>query len=293
MRKPAAAEEPDDGHRARSQPVREGGEPGGAHLPRHRPARDPRPERLHVAARRLRRRRTPPATRPTCCRPTPRRTPPSPTPRSTASPRPRTTRSPWAATSSTPHPPPPRRPDRGRGVRLGPHRGRRRGPRPLVRPARHRDPDHRGHRRGPRGRASGLGRLRAAATSSSSSRPARSSRASSRTATPPCRRPTTGSWPPSLTARWRYERTTSGDDWNESYDDIRAILLERVREPPTAGRCRRRCYVDGPGRPRGASRGRRDQVLGAQQAPLPGRPRRRSAWRTTARSSSPPTGRTA
>ena len=38
---------------------------------------------------------------------------------------------------------------------------------------------------------------------------------------------------------------------------------------------------------------RGDPVLGAQQAPLPGRPRRRSGWRTTARSSSPPTGPTA
>ena len=94
-------------------------------LPRHRPTRDPGPERLHLAARRLRGCTHRRATRPTCCRPTPRRTPPSPTPRSTASPRPRTTRSPWAGTSSTPRRRQPA-PDPGRGVRLGPDPGRRR-----------------------------------------------------------------------------------------------------------------------------------------------------------------------
>ena len=63
------------GHRAGTEPVRQGREPRRADLPRHRPPRDPRPQRLDVAARRLRRR--PPDRRPgaTCCRPTPRSRP--------------------------------------------------------------------------------------------------------------------------------------------------------------------------------------------------------------------------
>ena len=112
------------GHRPGTEPVRKGREPGRAHLPRHRPARDPGPERLDLAARRLQRARTSPAIRATCCPPTRRRTPRSRSPRRRASARSRTSPSPWPTTSST-TPRKARRPDRDRGVRLGPDRGRR------------------------------------------------------------------------------------------------------------------------------------------------------------------------
>ena len=75
------------------QPVRQGGEPGRAHLPRHRPARDPRRHRLHRRCAATSPTPTWPATRARCCRPTARRTPASPTPRRRASARSRTTRS--------------------------------------------------------------------------------------------------------------------------------------------------------------------------------------------------------
>ena len=91
------------------EPVRQGGEPGRADRARGRPPRDPRPQRQHLAARRLRRRPRRPATSRPCCRRTPRRTPRSPTPSSTASPRPRTTRWPSAGGCSRPRRRRPRR----------------------------------------------------------------------------------------------------------------------------------------------------------------------------------------
>ena len=104
--------------------------------------------------------------------------------------------------------------------------------RPRVRTPRRRDPHLRGHRR-PRGddpRA-----VRAAGPGACSSRPARSSRASSRTSSPPWPRPTTGCWRRRWSPRWRHsERPTV--DWNASYDrraraaarDVRHDVLPRA-----------------------------------------------------------------
>ena len=83
------------------QPLRQGRDPRVPDRAGHRPARRPRPQRLHLAVRRLRGR--PPRRRPgrTCCRPTPRRTPCSRSPRRSASTRSRSSASRSPATSST------------------------------------------------------------------------------------------------------------------------------------------------------------------------------------------------
>ena len=86
--------------------------------------RDPRPQRVDVAARRLRATRTPPATRRRCCRPTPRRTPPSPTPRSTAIDSPEDYALALGGRLLEATPGRERRAGPGRGVRLGPVIGR-------------------------------------------------------------------------------------------------------------------------------------------------------------------------
>ena len=126
-------------------------------VPRHRPPRDPRPQRLHVAARRLRgraHRRRPVRT---CCPPTPRRTPRSPSPRSTASPRPRTTPSRSAGRLLEATPAATERAGARSRSTPGTGSGRRRRPRPRVRPPRRRGPHHRGRRRRPRARRSSPG----------------------------------------------------------------------------------------------------------------------------------------
>ena len=73
-----------------------------------------------------------------------------------------------------------------------------------------------------------------------------------------------------LTARWRYEHTNV-DDWNKTYDDIKRTMLEvfagELLRGPAAD-----AVPDGQGGAGGAPRGGRDQVLGAQQTPLRGRP---------------------
>ena len=71
------------------QPVRQGRVPPRAGHPRHRPSRDRGPQRHHAAARRLRGLPHRRATTARSSRPTPRRTPSTPSPASTASARPR------------------------------------------------------------------------------------------------------------------------------------------------------------------------------------------------------------
>ena len=114
------------------------------------------------------------------------------------------------------------------------------------------------------------------------------------TSTPPCPRPTTGSWRPRSTARWRHDADAGRRvDWNASYDPVRDVLLATFATTYVAG-------AAGDALPMGSAvldthAGHRGGlVLGAQQAPLPGGlSARRSGSRTTARCSSPPTGRTA
>ena len=71
----------------------------------------------------------------------------------------------------------------------------------------------------------------------------------------------------SLVARWRYVGTDV--DWDATYAAIRQILLERVRRRAQPGAAAD-AVRDGPRGARAPRRGRRDPVLGAQQAPLPG-----------------------
>ena len=245
-----------------------------------------------VPARRLHRGPRRPATRPASCPPTRRRTPRSPSPRSTASPPPRTTPSPSADRFLERHARRDRRP--GSRSRSTP------GTASTVGGTGH---DHAFVQRGGEVRTTVVTRdrqrraaprpgwSRASRTSSSSSPPARSSRASSRTSTRRCRRPTTASSPPRSSPAGATRRT-EGVDWNKSFDDIREVLLETFATTYSRA-LQESLYAMGSSRARGAPRGRRDQVLGPQQAPLPGRPRRRSGWRTPARCSSPPTGPTA
>ena len=74
----------------------------------------------------------------------------------------------------------------------------------------------------------------------------------------------------SLTARWRYEHTNV-DDWNKAYDDIKRTMLEVFAGDLLPGPAAD-ALPDGQGGAGGTPRGGRDQVLGAQQAPLRGRP---------------------
>ena len=87
-------------------------------------------------------------------------------------------------------------------------------------------------------------------------------------------------------------RPATDADWNASYEAVQAALLETFATTYSRA-LQETLYADGQRGARGPARRRRDQVLGAQQAPLPGRPRRRSGWTTTARCSSPPTAPTA
>ena len=210
-----------------------------------------------------------PATRPASCPPTPRRTPPSPSPRSTGSPPRRTTPSRSRQRFLDVTPRRDRQPDRGRGVRLGPHRGRRRRPRPRLRPPRRGGPHHRRHAGRQRRRAAGLGRLRlkdlvVLKSTGSEFKGFLKDEYTTLEETDDRILAT------SLVARWRYE-ATEGVDWNKAFDDIRQILLETFAT--TYSRALQETPLrDGPRRARGTPRGRGDQVLGAQQAPLPGRP---------------------
>ena len=94
-----------------------------------------------------------------------------------------------------------------------------------------------------------------------------------------------------LTARWRYEHTNV-DDWNKTYDDIKRTMLEvfagDILPGPAADavpRWARRCWRRAPKWPRSSSRRPTNTTSWSTC--------RRSAWRTTTRSSSPPTGPTA
>ena len=143
-------------HRSRTQPVRQGGEPGRPGLPRQPAPRDPGPQRLDVPARGLH------------CGPRRRRPEPGAAHRHAEEHRVRLRqgegrRLPRGVRPRARRPSPGgvRRcdggPDRGRGVRLGPHHRRRIRPRPRLRPARGRHPHHRRDPRRQRGAAPGLG----------------------------------------------------------------------------------------------------------------------------------------
>ena len=181
---------------------------------------------------------TSPATSATCCRPTRRRTPCSRSPRRRAS-------APIEDFALTLGGPLPRgvarrrrRADRGRGVRLGPDPGRRRGPRPLVRPDRRRHPhDGRQRRRSGRGPA-GARRVR-------DQRPRRAQ--VDRLGVPRLpqgqvhdarRRPTTASSRP----RWSPAGATTAPDvdWDKSYDVRSRRCCSSVSPRSTASRCSRR-----------------------------------------------------
>ena len=95
----------------------------------------------------------------------------------------------------------------------------------------------------------------------------------------------------SLTARWRYEHTNV-DDWNKTYDDIKRDDARGVRQANTPKPCSRRftrwarrCSRHDPRWPRSSSPHPTSTTSSSTC--------RRSAWRTTTRSSSPPTGPTA
>ena len=74
----------------------------------------------------------------------------------------------------------------------------------------------------------------------------------------------------SLVARWRYGRLDV--DWGKAYDDVRAILLRTFATVHSLA-LQQTLWEMGQARADGAPGDRRDPVLGAQQAPLPRRPR--------------------
>ena len=185
-------------------------------------------------------------------------------------------------------------PDRDRGVRLGPHRGRTapgtttRSSGAAARSAPPWSPPTTARREPP-----GLGRLRRARTSSSSSRPGSEFKGFLKDEYTTLQETDDRILATSLIARWRYEHT--------GRRRLEQVLRRHPRDAcsrrsPTSysrrpaadasTRWARRCSRHVPG-------GRRDQVLRAQQAPLPRRPVAVRRWRTPARSSSPPTGPTA
>ena len=73
----------------------------------------------------------------------------------------------------------------------------------------------------------------------------------------------------SLVARWRYDHTDV--DWDKSYDEIKGLLLEQFAKIHSLA-LQQTLYGMGEAVLRAAPGGRGDQVLGAEQAPLPGRP---------------------
>ena len=63
-----------------------------------------------------------------------------------------------------------------------------------------------------------------------------------RRATPRCPRPTTGSWPPRSTARWRHaDGPPAGSTGPTSYAGIRSALLRALRRRALAARCSSPC----------------------------------------------------
>ena len=106
-----------------------------------------------------------------------------------------------------------------------------------------------------------------------SSRPARSSTASSRTSTPPWRRPHDRVMATSLVARWRYNPGLAGEaiDWDKSFDSVRAILLRQFADAHSYA-LQQTLYSMG----RAVLEKHRDvaeiRLLRAEQAPLPLRP---------------------
>ena len=261
-------------------------------LPRHRPARDPRPQRLDLAARRLRGRahQRRPGQRAADRHPEEHRLRLRQGARRHLA---RGLRDRPGHALPRGRPAGDRRAGAGRGVRLGPDPGRRRGPRPLLRPARDRDPDRLGHRRGPRRRAAGLGGLgllgpRRAQVHRLGVQGLPQGRLHHAAGD---RRPDHGD----LADRLLAPRGHRG----RARHRLGRALRARSRRSLLAGfattysrALQETLYAMGSAVLENHPERGRDQVLGAQQAPLPGRPRPRSAWRTTARSSSPPTGPT-
>ena len=178
---------------ARAQPVRQGRDPPRARRPRTPTAHELTDLNVSVAlARRPGRQPTSPATTPRSCRPTRRRTPSTRSPASTASAsieefalrlarhfvdvQPSIHRRAGRRSRSTPG-------SRSRPALLRAATAARSAPRAVA----------------PRPTARHPGRVRRDGTWCCSTRPTRSSTASSRTSTPRCRRPPTGSWPPRVT----------------------------------------------------------------------------------------------
>ena len=98
----------------------------------------------------------------------------------------------------------------------------------------------------------------------------------------------------SVTGRWRFlpEAVEAGIDYNGLYAEVSAVLLVDLRDRALA-RAAADAVRDGQGRDRGAARDRRGALRDAEQAPLRSTTWRPSASRTRARSSTPPTARTA
>ena len=181
-----------------------------------------------------------------------------------------------------------RRPGRDRGVPVGADLRRRRRPRPLLRPQRRRHPYDGRQRRGPRRRAQGTRRL-------GHPRPDRAQvdrlgvpRLPQGQVHDPAgdRRPDprdVAGRPLALRPHRRRLGQVVRRDQGSAAGAVRQDPQPRAAADPVR---------DGRGRSRAAPGGRGDQVLGTQQAPLPGRPDRRSTWRTRARCSSRRTVRT-
>ena len=213
---------------------------------------------------------------PTCCRPTPPRTRCTPSPRSTASSPPSSSASTWPGTSSTSQRADPPGPDPDRGVRLGAHRAGRRQP---------------GRRGGTP--SSATARRPAPPRSPTTARTGRSSPGCKDLmvhelhrlgvlglrqghATPPSRRPTTGSWPPQVD---RPLARTAGRG-----DGARRARLGRLATRRSARHLleafaetysyslQQTLYAMGTRVIEQPRRGGRGPALAAQQAPLPGRP---------------------
>ena len=245
------------GQRSGSQPVRQGGEPRRPHRPRHPAARDPRPQRVDVPARRLRRRAH--------------------------------HRRPGAGAAD-------RHPEEHRvRLRQDPRHRLDRGLRAGARqPADGGVPGReRGARCGSRstpGTGSATTRSYAAAARSApawspsaatrptccpasrswccSTPPTRSSRASSRTSSRPCPRPTTGSWRP----RWSRSGGTRAPTSTGTRRTTRSATACSRPSPRTYSRAlQETLHVMGCAVLDDPAGDRRDQVLGAQQAPLPRR----------------------
>ena len=229
--------------------------------------RDPRPQRLDDRCAVTSPTRTSPATRRTCCRPTPRRTPRSPTPRSTASPRPRTTPSRSGAGCSTAC-----EPADEAWVRVEEHAWDRvevdgAGPRPRVRPPRHRGAHHRGGRRGETTTvASGLTDLVLLKSTGSEYRGFLRDEYTT-LADADDRILAT-----SLTATWRYAEARRDRRLGRVVRRGPGRAASRPSRRRTACAMQETLHAMGRAVARGARRRRRGLVQRAEQAPPPGRP---------------------